>query len=251
MHFKNFCIVLVEPKGDANIGSVARAMKNFGFSDLRLINPRNDHLSETAINMAVTARDLLDKARVFSNLAGALADCNLAFGTTRRFGCNRDDFLHPVEVGPLVAGLESSARIALVFGREDKGLKNIELDLCQRFITIPTHTDLPSMNLSQAVMLCLYEVAQAFTKNNNYEKGDKCLVSGKDLEAMFGQMEQVLLGIGFLDSNNPNHIMRSFRRLFGRQGVNDREVRILRGLWGKIEWLQKELKKNNKKDIED
>jgi tRNA/rRNA methyltransferase len=243
MYPANLCVILVEPKGAANIGSVARAMKNFGFFDLRLVSPRIDHLSEAATNMAVTARDLLDKARIFTSLSGALVDCNLALGTTRRFGCNRDEFLHPAEAGLLVSGLSSTARAALVFGREDKGLKNTELDLCQRLITIPTHTDLPSMNLSQAVVLCLYEAAEALAENDSPDKKDNLPASGKDLESMFIHMQQTLVDIGFLNPQNPAHIMRSFRRILGRQGLNDREVSILRGLWSKVDWLQKERRK--------
>jgi len=234
---------LVEPKGAANIGAVARAMKNFGFSDLRLINPRVDHLSEAAVNMAVTARDLLDKARIFTSLAEALSDCNLALGTTRRFGRYREEFLHPAEAGRLVAGLSAAAGVALVFGREDKGLKTSELDLCQQLVTIPAHPDLPSMNLSQAVMLCLYEVAEALAVDSLDEKEANLNASGEELEAMFVQMEQTLLDIGFLNPQNPKHIMRSFRRMFGRQGLDGHEVGIWRGVWSKIEWLQKELGK--------
>ncbi len=153
--------MLVEPQGALNIGSVARAMMNFGFSDLRLVNPQTDHLSDEARRMAVKATSLLEGAQIHPDLPSALADCHLAMGTTRRFGKYREDFLHPDQAAQEILALPPAQRTALVFGREDKGLHTAELDLCQRLITIPTGDLLPSMNLAQAVSLCLYEAAKA------------------------------------------------------------------------------------------
>ncbi len=236
----NVCVVLVEPQGPRNIGSVCRAMKNFGLQDLRLVNPQTNHLVHEARQMAVKATDLLEKARVFTSLVDALADCVTAFGTTRRFGKYREDLLHPDEAAEQILPLSLTDPIALVFGREDKGLHTAELDLCQRFITIPTDEALPSMNLAQAVALCLYELKKGQGRLQQVTTGRKRLAGVKNMEKMYEHMETSLTECGFLNPQNPDHIMRAFRRIFGRAGLNDREVRILRGLWSQIESLHQQ-----------
>ncbi|BCR04820.1 tRNA (cytidine/uridine-2'-O-)-methyltransferase TrmJ [Desulfuromonas versatilis] len=243
MNFDNISVVLVEPQGPLNIGSVCRAMMNFGFSDLRLVNPSADHLSDEARRMAVKASALLEGARIFPDLAAALADCQLALGTTRRFGKYREDFLHPDQAARVAHPLAEKGRVALVFGREDNGLLTAELDLCQRFITIPTSEALPSMNLAQAVSLCLYEVAKCWGELAGKGGGRKRLASGKVLEGLYRHMRQTLLDIEYLDPQNPEHILHTYRRIFGRAGLNEREVRILHGLWSRIDWLESERKK--------
>ncbi|MEZ4485387.1 MAG: TrmH family RNA methyltransferase [Syntrophotaleaceae bacterium] len=132
-----------------------------------------------------------------------------------------------------------------MFGREDKGLTTNELDLCQRLITIPTNDQLPSMNLAQSVVLCLYETAKAQAAAQNRGSGRKKLATNKVLESMYGHMRRTLCDIGFLDPQNPDHIMRSLRRILGRSGLNDREVRILRGLWSRLDWLESERQKGS------
>ncbi|MFU8844995.1 MAG: RNA methyltransferase [Bacteroidales bacterium] len=243
---KNVCVVLVEPQGALNIGSVARAMMNFGFSDLRLVNPQADHLSDEARRMAVKAAPLLEKARIFGALPAALEDSQMTLGTTRRFGKYREDFLHPDEAGDFLLPWTQKGRAALLFGREDRGLLTSELDLCQRFITIPTNEDLPSMNLAQAAALCLYETARAAGRAQGKSSGRKRLASGKVLEGMYAHMRRTLLDIGFLDPQNPDHILRTFRRVLGRSGLNDREVRILHGLWSRIDWVEGERRKEGR-----
>lgn len=239
----NVAVVLVEPQGALNIGSVARAMMNFGFSDLRLVHPVTDPLAEDSRRMAVKARTLLEQAKIFPDLATALADCQLSLGTTRRFGKYREDFLHPDEAARQLLPLTETGRVALVFGREDKGLTTAELDLCQRFITIPTSDELPSMNLAQAVSLCLYETAKILGELRGKSHGRKRLASGEVLEGLYAHMRRTLLDIEFLDFQNPEHILRSFYRIFGRAGLNDREVRILHGLLSKIDWIEGDRKK--------
>ncbi len=237
-------IVLIEPKGAANIGSVCRAMRNFGFSDLRLVKPRTDHLSGEARNMAVKAEEVLEAATVHDDLAAAVADCRLVIGTTRRFGKYREEFLHPDEAGRMVAQLPGGSRAALVFGREDKGLSTAELDYCQRFLTIPVTEDHPSMNLAQAVCLCLYETARSLAAVPETTPGSgEPPAASLDLEEMYGHMERTLLEIGFLNPQNPTHLMRAFRRMLNRQGLTGREVRIVRGMLSRVDWLESERKR--------
>lgn len=243
MNIDNIAVVLVEPQGPLNIGSVCRAMMNFGFSDLRLVNPQTDHLCDEARRMAVKAGGLLEGANIFTSLEEALQDCHLSLATTRRFGKYREDFLHPDQAANYLLPWSEKGRVALVFGREDKGLTTDELDLCQRLMTIPTNDQLPSMNLAQSVVLCLYEISKAQAASQLKSGGRKKLATNSVLESMYGHMRSTLCDIGFLDEQNPDHILRSLRRVFGRAGLNDREVRILRGLWSRLDWLERERRK--------
>ena len=239
----NISIVLVEPQGPINVGAVCRCMLNFGFTDLRLVNPCNTYRSLKARRMALKAESILIRAPVFSSLQQALADCHQAFGTTRRFGKYREDFLSPEQSATLACAQSSSSRVALVFGREDRGLHTSELDLCQYFVTIPTHDAYPSMNLSHAVALLLYELRKARLNAQSIPTEDTLPALASDVENMFQHMRRTLLNADYLDPQNPDHILRAFRRLFGRTALSDREVRILQGLWSRIDWIEGQRKK--------
>ncbi len=242
-------VVMVEPQGGLNVGSVCRAMLNFGITDLRLVNPQIDHLGHDARLMAVKAVTVLESARVFNTLEDALVGCVQSFGTTRRFGRYREGLLHPSEAAIRLVPIALRDPVALVFGREDRGLFTSELDLCQHFITIPTSEGLPSMNLAQAVSLCLYEVSKAKTEFAGRVVKHKKLASSENLESMYQHMRQSLLDIGYLDPQNPDHILRSFRRIFNRSELNDREVRILRGLFNQIDlYTGKKLSRKSVRD---
>lgn len=236
---RSFCVVLVSPQGGGNIGSVARLLKNFACQDLRLVEPRASHLGAEARKMALSAVDILEGARVYKTLAEALADRHLSVATTRRFGKYREELLSPRAAAADILALGKTARAALVFGPEDTGLKTGDIDLCQRCLTIPVHPDLPSMNLAQAVAVCLYEVFLAASQPAEEKAALKRPAAGRNLEAMFVQMREALLAAGFLNPQNPEHLLRSFRRIFARQGLTEHEVQILRGLWDKIGWLAK------------
>jgi tRNA/rRNA methyltransferase len=244
-------VVLVEPQGGLNVGSVCRAMLNFGITDLRLVNPQVDHLAHDARLMAVKAATVLESARIFDTLEDALSGCVQSFGTTRRFGRYREGLLHPSEAANNLVPIALESQVALVFGREDRGLFTTELDLCQHFITIPTNEMLPSMNLAQAVSLCLYEVSKARGELDGRVAKHKKFASSENLESMYQHMRQSLLNIGYLDPQNPDHILRNFRRIFSRSGLNDRDVRILRGLFNQIDlytgnkFSRKSIRENN------
>ena len=150
----NIRIVLVEPAGPLNVGSVARVMKNMGLHQLILVNPQCDHLGEEARLMAVRAADILENARVVESLPEALVGCTRAIATTgddRPFATKREE---PADALPWL--LEAPS--ALIFGREDCGLTNTELNYAQRLIRIPSSDAYTSLNLAQAVAVCCYEL---------------------------------------------------------------------------------------------
>lgn len=243
MNPEHVCVILVEPQGPMNIGSVCRTMMNFGFSDLRLVNPCEDYKGLEARKMALKAEVLVHKAMIFSSLADALADCTYAMGTTRRFGKNRNAFLLPDQAAELSMSFSEQSRTALVFGREDRGLHTEELDLCQHMITIPTHEDFASMNLAQSVAVCLYEFSKVMMRTNEDVDLGITPCSGNELEGMFAHMRKTFLDIDYSDPLNPDHILRAYRRIFGRAILNERDVRVLQGLWSRIDWIESERKK--------
>lgn len=232
-------IVLVEPQSPGNVGSVCRAMKNMGLSELRLVNPCPVEHPE-ALKFAVSARDLLEKATVFPSLAEALADRAVSVATTRRHGKYRRDIMTPEETAVRLHGQLGENSAALVFGREDNGLTTDELALCTWQATIPTDAAYGSLNLAQAVLIFCYELFR-----NSREPGSaaaRLLAGSQETETLYQHMERTLLRIGFLNPQNPDHIMRTFRRIFARAELDSREVAILRGMMTQIDWAAGEFK---------
>ncbi len=227
-------VVLVRPKGSGNIGSVARAMKNFGVRDLAIVGGGRTE-SFLARSMAAHARDVLKSVRRFATLREAVADCGLVVGTTCREGLYREHSRPPREATPAVAAAARKAKCALVFGPEDHGLSNEDLKHCQQLITIPTDPEYPSLNLAQAVTVCLYEIFLATLDAGAGEDIERA--PAEDVERLFDKMKQSLLEIGYLDPQNPEHILFAFRRIFGRGGLEAKDVRILIGLFRQIDWF--------------
>ena len=151
----------------------------------------------------------------------------------------QQNLLHPDQAAAYALPLLAKGRVAMVFGREDRGLKTEELDLCQRLITIPTDDRLPSMNLAQSVAVCLYEFARSSKEGKGEAPGRK-LATNHQLEDMFGHMRTTFQSIDYIDPQNPEHILRAYRRFLGRAALDPREVRILRGLLSQIDWLDSE-----------
>ncbi len=233
----NIRIVLVEPKGSGNIGSVARAMKNMGLKDLAIVGGGRTK-SFWARAMAVHAKDILERARRFDSLREAVADCGLVVGTTRRGGLYRSHSRSPREAARRILAGARRAKCALVFGPEDHGLSNRDLKYCQRLITIPAHPDYPSLNVAQAVVICLYEIFLAAGKKVPREAIGRA--PAESVERLFDRMRRSLLKIGFLDPQNPEHILLALRRILGRAGLEEKDVRILTGLFRQIEWYTAE-----------
>lgn len=233
MSLTNLRIVLVRPKHSGNIGAVARAMRNLGVYDLALVNP--DHLCrESAAIMAVHARDLLDTMQVHTSLRAAVADCEVVVGTTCRPGLYRDGALTPRALAPQLVTTAAVNRVALVFGPEDSGLFNDDLRLCHQLMTIPTDPTYASLNVAQAVLLCCYEMFLA--AHDEVSTLPRPLAVAERQELMYEKLKGALLKIGFLHSDNPEHIMFALRRMLGRAGLEERDVQILLGLARQIDW---------------
>lgn len=230
---KNISIVLVEPQSSGNVGSVARAMMNTGFSDLVLINPC-DYKNNDAYSMACKADPLLRSARVFPDLGGYLKEASLIIGTTRRMGKLRYPVLTLQEAVPKILEFSASNKVSILFGREDRGLENEEIPLCDILLEIPTSDEYPSVNLSHAVFLVCYYLYIA-----QCEKPAAVVVSPREeVEKMYVHLEAALRALSYGDKGGEHllqTILRSFRRLFGRTGLMQKEVNMLRGIFTQIE----------------
>lgn len=230
----DFQIVLVDPQIPANIGMVARAMRNCGFQRLVTVNGCSPRGRE-AFRPAVDAARLLEEAKTFSDLREAIADSRLVVGTTRRRGQGRHSLITP-EV--MVRELLPRARrqeVSILFGPERDGLSRDALDLCDALVNIPSHSDLASFNLAQAVLLVIYPIFRARV-TSAAPAGGPDMASVRSREDFFAQLEEVLSRIGFLKENNPGRVLSALRQLLGRTGLEEREVRILRGILSQVQW---------------
>ncbi len=234
MTLTNIRIVLVGPLYGGNVGSVCRAMANTGLSDLALVAPPALDLEE-ARKMACHADGILESRTEHASLETAIADCGLVIGTSARKGLYRQHARTPREWAPTILEAAATGRAAYVFGREDKGLTNEELALCTHIVQIPTTESYTSLNLSQAVMICCYEL---FTAAGLYtppeEKSER--VAATVRERMFAIWRELLLDIGFMEPAKADHMMQGFRRVMGRGVLTDDDARIMMGIARQADW---------------
>jgi len=239
-------IILVDPTLPANIGAVARAMKNMGFSRLRLVHPSGvgSHLSDPSRRTSAGSEEILEAVQVHPSLAEALSDLQLVVGLTARRGKGRHPLLDPKGLVEYLKNHSPDMSLGIVFGREDRGLTNQELDLCNIIVTIRTAPEHTSLNLAQAVMIVCYELAQGISGHRTGLRTQKKQATSEELEGLFQHARQVLLRIGFLDPENPDRILRVLRRILGRATPDSRETTILRGILRKMDWYARRTKQN-------
>ena len=224
---------MVRPHGSGNIGSVARAMKNLGAKELAIVGKARTR-SFWARAMAVHGRDVLAETKCYDSIRAAIADCTLVVGTTCRSGLYRSHSRSPREVAPEIVRAAGKGKVAILFGPEDHGLSNKDLEHCQLLVTIPTHPEYQSLNVAQAAVICLYEVYVSSMVSAGESSINRA--EAEHIERLFDIMRNALLKIGFLDSENPEHMLLALRRIFGRAGLEDKDVRILTGMFRQIEW---------------
>lgn len=221
-------VVLVEPLYQGNVGSVTRAMKNFGFSDLVLVNPCK--LEGEARAMSSHARDILENVKNVSTLEEAIDDCNLIIGTTGISGSRFDLHLRvpgysPAQMKERLNGL--SGRVAILFGREDNGFAKEELKKCDMIMTIPTSNNYPVMNLSHAVAVVLYELS-------GITNADTPLADSFDIQLLYEHLAELLNDIDYPEHKREKTELM-LRRIFGRACLLPREVQTLRGIIAKMQ----------------
>lgn len=260
-------IVLIGTSHPGNIGATARAMHNMGLADLALVAPRSESRSAEAISRASGADKILHHAPVYDNLESAVADCRLVVGASARSRTLPWPMITPRALGErLPAELaDANARVALVFGREDTGLTNAELQRCHAHVHIPTNPDYSSLNLAAAVQVLTYEcrlawldhqpgglAPEAGTKRDaepaskSDAEADQAAsaeheavfgiawdhppASHADLERYFEHLERTLITLKFHDPDKPRQLMARLRRLYMRARPDQMEINILRGI---------------------
>ena len=233
-------IVLVNTSHPGNIGATARAMKNMGLSRLALVNPV-EFPSGVAVGRAASALDVLEQAEVVNTLGEAIADCALVIGSSARSRSLPWPMLTPEQSAAKLVKESQSAQVALVFGREDSGLNNEELQLCHFHVQIPASPEYSSLNLAAAVMVLCYEIRRAVLRDEEAddkaedEYWDQERATVEHVKYFYEHLERVLIEIDFHDPDNPRQLMQRMRRLFGRVRIDAMEMNILRGILTNIE----------------
>lgn len=225
-------VVLDQPQDLVNIAHVVRGMKNFAFRDLRLVEPR-EYDAYRVEGIAHQTADVLARVRTFPSLGEAIADCVHVVGLTARGRTAKRNLQRPREAAAEIAALAEDGPVALLFGREDKGLTNDALDRCHRVVTIPTEASYPSLNLGHAAIVMLYELALARGAGTRAFKPPRRAAepaAAQDLERLFADVDRALAAIDFFKTRNVEGIMRTMRELAHRTPLDLREVKLLRAM---------------------
>jgi tRNA (cytidine32/uridine32-2'-O)-methyltransferase len=243
MNPENIRIVLVNTTHPGNIGGVARAMKNMGLRHLCLVAPR-DYPNEQAVWRAASATDILDNAVVVPTLHEAIGDCQFVVGTSARTRRIPWPLLGARQCAERIAAASTRERVAVLFGREDRGLTNEELQLCNLHLNIPTSDAYSSLNLAMAVQIVAYELcmlaATTELPGSEVDQWDAPFAALEDMERFYAHLEETLVDIEFLDPAAPRQLMSRLRRLYNRVRLDEMELNILRGILTETrKWVQR------------
>jgi tRNA (cytidine32/uridine32-2'-O)-methyltransferase len=238
-------IVLVNTTHSGNVGAAARAMKNMGVTQLVLVDPIAV-IDGDAIVRASGASEILDGCTIVSTLDEAVAGCGFVIGTSARGRHIPWPLCSPREsAAKAKQAIQHNNSVALVFGRESRGLTNEELHKCNAHVHIPTNPDFSSLNIAAAVQVLCYEMrmaaleeetAESSSKNNQWGvEWDYELAPHGELERFFDHLKQSLVDIGFLDPNTPKQLMTRLRRMFQRTALDKMEVSMMRGILAAVQ----------------
>lgn len=222
-------IILVEPSHPGNIGAAARAMKTMGLENLSLVRPKKFPHPD-AIARASRADNILESTQIFKSLSQAVAQFNWVIGITARSRKISAVQFSPAELMRQLASEHRQSQVAWVFGREQHGLSNEELDLCHAICTIPTNTEYSSLNLAAAVQVLAYEWCNRQLIMNPSDNKAVAAAPAEELEGMYEHLWSTLEQIDFIDASNPKPLMRKIRRIFDRTRLTSAEINILRGI---------------------
>ena len=227
-------MVLVNTTHPGNIGGAARAIKNMGLTELYLVQPR-EYPAPRAVWRAAGARDILANAKVVESLDEAIEGCGLVVGTSARERRIPWPLINPRECGEKIWSEAASHDVALLFGREDRGLTNSELQKCNFHVHIPSNPDYSSLNLATAVQVLAYEVRMASLQDDKgvlptMDEWDQPLATADELELFHNHLAETMATLKFYDPDNPKQLLTRMRRLFNRTRMDKMEVSMLRGL---------------------
>ena len=237
-NFTNLKVVLIEPSGPINVGSIARLCANFEVNELRIVSPQCDIFSIESKKMALKGKKYLDNCKIFSSLEQSISDCDLVIASIGRIDLGKDlSFESPENIAKWILSFDHVDNIAILFGREDRGLSNSELLFAQKTFTIKTSEKYPSLNLSHAVSVILYELNKGKIIKSKKDSKVLNLASSKQIYDSFLEIEDILIRIGYLSKDNSYAKISKFKKYIMKTKTSRHELNILRGIVHQINWF--------------
>ena len=238
-NFDNITVIMINTTHPGNIGAAARALKNMGLSKLVLVDPK-EFPTAKATWRAAGAADVLEQVEVVASLDEAIADCGLVIGTSARERRIPWPLLTPRECGDRVCEESKQHKTAILFGREDRGLTNEELQKCHYHVHIPSNPEYSSLNIAAAIQVLVYEIrVSALTPDSGqaltFTDWDMPRAKTEAVEHYYTHLEETLAKLKFLDPDNPRQTVTRLRRLFNRIRMDEMELSILRGMLTSIQ----------------
>ena len=233
----NLKIILVEPSGPLNVGSIARLCSNFNVDQLRIVSPKCDIYSLETKKMAMKGIKFIKESQIYESLIDSISDCDLVLATCGRIHYPKEYEQYSIEnISTWIRNFKEVKNLAILFGREDRGLTNRELLLAHKVITISTHESFPSLNLSHAVSIVLYEFSKIAKTNNILKKKDLDFATSKQIEDSFLEIENLLLKTGYVLPHTLDAKISKFKKYIHRSETSKNELNILRGIVHQINW---------------
>ncbi len=228
---------MVEPSGPINVGSIARLCSNFQINQLRIVSPKCDIYSLETKKMALKGISFIKECSIYKCLKDALTDCDLVLATCGRIDYQKESNLDSLDnISKWIRDFKQIKNLAIIFGREDRGLTNKELLMAHKVFTINTNKFFPSLNLSHAVSIVLYELSKNIELENIKKKKELNFASIKDIEDSFIEIEELLLKTGYILPHTLNARISKFKKYIHRSETSKQEINTLRGIVHQINW---------------
>ena len=237
-NFVNLKVILVEPNGPINVGSIARLCANFEVNELRIVRPRCDVFSLGAKKMALKGQIFIDDCKIFNSIEHAIFDCDLVLATCGRIDLSNDiECEYPEEISKWISSFKEINNLAILFGREDRGLTNSELLFAHKIFNIKTSQNYPSLNLSHAVAIILYELSKCSINNRKTDTKVFNLASSKQMHVSLKELEELLLKTGYLLEHTSFSKIDKFKKFVLKANISSHEINVLRGIVHQINWF--------------
>ncbi len=241
----NLNVVLVEPNGPINVGSIARLCSNFEVNELRIVSPQCDIFSLETKKMALKGQRFIDNCKIFNSIDQAIFDCDLVLATCGRIELSNDiECESPEDISKWISSFVDINNLGILFGREDRGLSNNELLFAHKIFNIKTSQNYPSLNLSHAVSIILYELNKSSTNNLKKELKVFNLASSKEIYDSFNDIEKMLMRTGYLMEHTAIPKISKFKKFILKAKTSSREINVLRGIVHQINWFLNNSKGN-------
>ena len=233
----NLKIILVEPSGPLNVGSIARLCSNFNVDQLRIVSPKCDIFSLETKKMALKGIKFIKESNIYESLIDSISDCDLVLATCGRIHYQKDHNQDSLEsISTWIRNFKEVKNLAILFGREDRGLTNRELLMAHKVFNINTHINFPSLNLSHAVSIVLYELSKITKADNILPKKELDFATSKQIEDSFLEIEKLLLKTGYVLPHTLNAKISKFKKYIYRSETSKHELDTLRGIVHQINW---------------